>query len=163
MKAIQACTQPPTAGGEQILEDSRVASHFLHNVWGGIICLGGCCQLTITTILPSSALHMQKGIYGFSCEWQIMTEFGLLLSLLKQNVSIELYLELNNLSHILEFWKHVFIELQELLVDFFFTVLQTRICVIVVSSTLFHPKSNEHTPDKECLAAVWIVMSPRAS
>lgn len=53
-------------------------------------------------------------------------------------------LELHNLPHILKLGEHVLIELQELLVGLLVTILEARVCVIVISPALLHAKSNEH-------------------
>lgn len=57
-------------------------------------------------------------------------------------------LELNNLPHILKLREHVLIELEELLVGFLVTVLETRIGVVVVPPALLHAESDEHPSDK---------------
>lgn len=57
-------------------------------------------------------------------------------------------LELNNLPHVLKLREHVLVELQELLVSLFVTVLKTRVCVIVIPPALLHAKSNEHPSNK---------------
>lgn len=57
-------------------------------------------------------------------------------------------LELNNLPHVLKLGEHVLIELQELLVGLLVTVLETCICVIVISPALLHAKSDEHPSDE---------------
>lgn len=57
-------------------------------------------------------------------------------------------LELNNLPHVLKLREHVLIELQELLVGLLVTVLETCICVIVISPALLHAKSDEHPSDE---------------
>ena len=61
---------------------------------------------------------------------------------------LDAYLELNHLPHVLKLGEHVLVELQELLVGLFVTVLETRVCVIVISPALLHAKSNEHPSDE---------------
>lgn len=104
---------------------------------------------------PVRTLHSSLVHTGFS--WGMLDR----TSLKAHKPHLDAYLELNHLPHILKFGEHILIELQELLVGLLVTVLETGICVIVVSPALLHAKSDEHPSHEQCLARCGVVMLAR--
>lgn len=108
--------------------------------------------LKLPACVPSS-IEQRKGCLTFL--------FRLVLNIYiapQMRFQVAADLELNHSAHILEFREHIIIEVKELLVGFFLTVLEACIGVVVVPSALLHSKCCKHAFDQKGGARCWEIM-----